>query len=112
VGDALQGIHNGTCKVVGGVHFEARPRVVMGGGVAAVDDWITKSFVFVFERDFGSDTMSATLLYLDFSKPGRGGGVLLQCTSSFLQRYEDCRQDGGRAIYSQSRPYVPFSSYH
>lgn len=44
---SLEGVHDGTCKVVGWVHFIFISRAVVNGVVASKDDGITESFVLV-----------------------------------------------------------------
>jgi hypothetical protein len=83
--DTLQGIDNRTSKIVDGVHFVLCAGTMMRSWVTAVNDWISKSLVFVVDRDFGSNTVPSPLpiRYTYNAKIG-GGGLPLQSTLSFL----------------------------
>jgi len=59
--NALQGINDRTSKVVDGVDFVLCPGTMMRSWVAAVNDRISKSFVLVVDRDFGSNTVHSSL---------------------------------------------------
>lgn len=55
MGDAFEGVEDGGAEVVGGIHFPFRAGTVVRLGIAAVDDWITHSFVRVLDGHFGAD---------------------------------------------------------
>lgn len=49
MGDAFDAVDEGAGKVVGWVDFVFCAGAVMGGVVAAVDDWVAERFVFVVD---------------------------------------------------------------
>ena len=61
MGDTLHGIDDRAGKVVGWVDFVSCSGTMMGSWVTAVNDWISKSFVFIVYRDFGPNTVQFTL---------------------------------------------------
>ena len=73
--DTLQGIDDRTSKIVDGVHFVLCAGTMMRSWVAAVNDWISKSLVFIVDRDFGSNTVPSSLpiRYTDIARKGGGG---------------------------------------
>jgi hypothetical protein len=71
VGDAFHAVDDGAGKVVGWVDFIFCAGAVVGGVVAAVDDGIAEGFVFIVDRDLGSDAVFLTLIV----KTGATGGL-------------------------------------
>ena len=59
--DTLQGVGNRASKIVDGVDFVLCPGAMMRSCVAAVNDRISKRFVFIVDRDFGSNTVRSSL---------------------------------------------------
>ena len=76
--DTLEAVNDRTGEIVGRIHFVFGAGAVMDRGVAAVDNGVAESFVFVVYRDFRANAILATLRISNMflgEEGGRKGGT-------------------------------------